>query len=517
MRSTPMRVNPRSQEWTVFIDNLSKRVQRSALKELFEFHGKVKRVYIPYRNPRPKYSESTFAFVAFGTKEEQQKAIHHLDRSKVDGRIIRVTTARFRVNHQGNHPPRQQPSGAFPRNFSRSYRDTLMKNTQAEDKLEGKQFQDETKTAEVEKQAEIDIGSKKISPQRTALKHGVCKSQKKFYLQTKELEWLDACMAGVIKEGFDLEFVQRALGNDDIEVTLSKWGIDNETIVIRFISREEMENSINNKKEALYYWFKHLGPLLIDGVPHFYTKVDLEGILLLCWHENFFRNLGERWGIFVEVESETKQKIRLDVASIMIRTPNSTTIPKEFDLVSRGYSYNIKTRLRSQKMDTKNEDREDSNHNLADIWHDSYSDSTGDRRSGKQNFSPTDCSPSGSRKDGEPFEMHPGNWDHPAAFPKDLNGGANYVGNEVFLGLGIREQKATRVESWVDSPEPSRPNVHHTGLAHQAGPPPHTTQSPTRLSNRHPPTGQMLPTQSPLKSTRSTPPQTSQPLSAINR
>ncbi|KAK9041884.1 hypothetical protein V6N11_016972 [Hibiscus sabdariffa] len=54
----PMSEAKESEEWTVFVDNLSKRVSKIALREPFRYHGRVERVFIPSINSKSKYKES---------------------------------------------------------------------------------------------------------------------------------------------------------------------------------------------------------------------------------------------------------------------------------------------------------------------------------------------------------------------------------------------------------------------------------------------------------------------------
>ncbi|KAE8664767.1 hypothetical protein F3Y22_tig00112738pilonHSYRG00325 [Hibiscus syriacus] len=82
--------------WTAFVDNLSKRVSRRELRELFSSHGPVVRVFIPRETRNPKYKFSTFAVVHFGNEESLNRAIAKLNGSMIDGWRISVGTARYK-------------------------------------------------------------------------------------------------------------------------------------------------------------------------------------------------------------------------------------------------------------------------------------------------------------------------------------------------------------------------------------------------------------------------------------
>ncbi|XP_039060644.1 RNA-binding motif protein, Y chromosome, family 1 member B-like [Hibiscus syriacus] len=82
--------------WSVFIDNLSKRVSHRTLRELFLVHGPVTRVFIPSQTRNPKYRFSTFAFVHFKREEDLKRAVEELNGIVIDGRKISVSPARFK-------------------------------------------------------------------------------------------------------------------------------------------------------------------------------------------------------------------------------------------------------------------------------------------------------------------------------------------------------------------------------------------------------------------------------------
>ncbi|KAK8992053.1 hypothetical protein V6N11_044945 [Hibiscus sabdariffa] len=96
-------------EYSAFIDNLSKRVSRRSLWELFSLHGKVTRVFIPFRNNRPRYKEVTFAFVRFENNDDLLNAILKTNGSKIDGKVVRVSKARFVLGRLDRGILRQNP------------------------------------------------------------------------------------------------------------------------------------------------------------------------------------------------------------------------------------------------------------------------------------------------------------------------------------------------------------------------------------------------------------------------
>ncbi|KAK8675953.1 hypothetical protein V6N13_034011 [Hibiscus sabdariffa] len=83
--------------WTVSVENLSWRVTRGVLWELFNHHGKITKVFIPAVNKKPIYKFSTFAFEQFASSEDLDRAIRSTNKSKIDGRVIAFS--KNRVGH----------------------------------------------------------------------------------------------------------------------------------------------------------------------------------------------------------------------------------------------------------------------------------------------------------------------------------------------------------------------------------------------------------------------------------
>ncbi|XP_039005774.1 U1 small nuclear ribonucleoprotein 70 kDa-like [Hibiscus syriacus] len=81
--------------WKAFVDNLSRRVSRRELRDIFSSHGTVERVFIPKETKNPKYKFSTFAFVQFERESSLKRAIEMLNGSLIDGRRISVGIAKY--------------------------------------------------------------------------------------------------------------------------------------------------------------------------------------------------------------------------------------------------------------------------------------------------------------------------------------------------------------------------------------------------------------------------------------
>ncbi|GMI75113.1 hypothetical protein HRI_001180600 [Hibiscus trionum] len=191
--------------WTVFVDNLSKRVSRFALKELFNHHGKVVRVFIPMVNNKAKYKEVTFAFVTMASKPEMERVILRLDKTKVDGFEVRVSQARY-PRSMGDLSYNKEKKVRFEPAFT---------------------SQKEPGTASVSMNPQTDINNGKTYKEALLSKDRAENVRKDtslldFKIPAKEYVWMNYCLAGIIKEQFEIDFVQRALLNDGIDVKVVK-------------------------------------------------------------------------------------------------------------------------------------------------------------------------------------------------------------------------------------------------------------------------------------------------------
>ncbi|KAK8568765.1 hypothetical protein V6N12_007307 [Hibiscus sabdariffa] len=90
-RSVASRAIRRRPGHTVFVENVSKRIHVSTLREVFQSYGQVVDVYIAYWNRKRVRNSTTFAFVRFMSPEEARGAVRMGDNRKMDGYNINVS------------------------------------------------------------------------------------------------------------------------------------------------------------------------------------------------------------------------------------------------------------------------------------------------------------------------------------------------------------------------------------------------------------------------------------------
>lgn len=82
----------REELFSVFISNLSGRISRIELWELFSYYGRVKDVFVRFRRSKPH----TFAFVRYQYEWECDRAIVWANDRSLDGRRINMKRAAAR-------------------------------------------------------------------------------------------------------------------------------------------------------------------------------------------------------------------------------------------------------------------------------------------------------------------------------------------------------------------------------------------------------------------------------------
>ncbi|KAK8478146.1 hypothetical protein V6N11_059511, partial [Hibiscus sabdariffa] len=303
-------------EWTVFVDNLSRRVPRGAIWELFNHYRKVFQVFISMVNKKLRYQDSTFAFVRFVNEEGMLRAIEKMNNIKIDG-----------IDRQAFAKGAKNPLIGFKVD-SRSFREVLMS--------EPKPGRSNSRMDD------------KMSP--PLVREGL-KSLCDIHIPAKEIAWIDLSLVGVLKELYDLEFIQKALLSDGINASVASWGNSPLSCIITFKSTQDRDEAWSKKEEGLSYWFEHVEPLINgNGVPAGYFFISLIGLPLHCWHESFFTALGNRWGSFVAIDKYTKSRCDFAMARMVIKAESPFDIPSSIKVRSMGRIFIIKIILGSEQV-----------------------------------------------------------------------------------------------------------------------------------------------------------------------
>ncbi|KAE8663601.1 putative AMP deaminase [Hibiscus syriacus] len=282
-------------EWVVVVDNLSRRVSRRVIWELFKRHGDVVKVFIPLVNRRPKYKDSNFAFVHFGCKKDVANAIAKVNNTMIDQKRVSDGVAKFakRKDSGANRGMAAEMSG----------NNLNVQNKNADSKREFfNKFNDGRSYKEALANQKVKAGEEKLV---------------NVFIPAKEKEWMKLVLTGIMKADLEL----------DVECLMEAW---------------------LNKKDELSYWFDWIDRLVMEiGVPMTYCFVELSGVPLNCRHEAFFTTLASRWGLLVGIHDETLGRKDLSVAKLILRIVGPFDVPSLVTVLADGRSYKIGVKIGS--------------------------------------------------------------------------------------------------------------------------------------------------------------------------
>ncbi|GMI96136.1 hypothetical protein HRI_003282900 [Hibiscus trionum] len=339
----------RSSGYTMFINNISKRIHHLTLKEAFEIYGNVVDVYIAYWNPARKMKRSTFAFVRFKTEGEAMKAVEKANGRLMDGFTIRVFMSRRSKNSNAletSHPVQKAGSDSKAHRpplvliDSRSYKEALLGSKKVASTPKGRN----DGGTECLKASSDDTNITVITMDKAVndLKDSLV--NKDMVIVDKEKDkWRKRCLVGVIKSMYNLEIVQDAFRSDGIEVKVCPW--HSLLVVLQFSDLETMGRVWNRRGELLDMWFSELEKLKgFDGKRRIKVWAILEDVPLQVWNENFFMELGSRWGMVVKIDEETLQRDRFDEARLLISVQRVSCIPERLTITVNGRRQAVRIR-----------------------------------------------------------------------------------------------------------------------------------------------------------------------------
>ncbi|KAE8707901.1 hypothetical protein F3Y22_tig00110370pilonHSYRG00013 [Hibiscus syriacus] len=303
--------------WVAFVDNLSRRGHRSVLWDRFSLYG----------------------------KEDLIKAKEKMNNVLVDGRRILVSYAKYQRS-------------SFPRNLKRNsvaeaagvgVEISKRKNASSQVVEAGKKEM-MNKFHDGRTYKDTVVGLKKVEGQQSK-NLGDKREEKKpldFFIPMEERSWLRSSLIGIVKAIFVVEFMQRALRTKGINVKVIRWGYAKNACLTVFQSVEEKEAALEDKWEALSFWFERLESVIEErGVLLPYCAVSMMGVSLNCWSVPFFTSLASRWGKLVKIQEQTAQRVDCRVAQMLLRVESSFDIPPHVIINTYGRSFTIKIKVDS--------------------------------------------------------------------------------------------------------------------------------------------------------------------------
>ncbi|KAE8681880.1 hypothetical protein F3Y22_tig00111300pilonHSYRG00005 [Hibiscus syriacus] len=331
------------EEWTAFVNYLSKRVTWRTVKEIFQQQGRVIRVYIPSSSNKQNYRNHTFAFVQFAKEDGLMKVIANVNGIWIDGKKVSVGVTKYQ----------KQKFKQAANSDVRREEDKLKKGITSRRRLGSEsvsKLRDERsyKDALVSYDEHREVqASKEIKEGRPGKEIGL-RNVWEMHIPLDEYDWVKRSLTGIIKSHFDLELVVKGLASDGIIVKGAKWGYTWNSCILTFDSVEELEKARSSRGEDLFFWFDWLDPLMSEeGVPLAFCSVELVGIPLLCWNVSFLEKLLSKWGKLVCIHESTIKREDMAVARALLKVASPFDIQVFVNMGSYGRSFKVKINLGS--------------------------------------------------------------------------------------------------------------------------------------------------------------------------
>ncbi|KAL4313036.1 hypothetical protein GQ457_01G021850 [Hibiscus cannabinus] len=348
----------RRRGFSIFIDNISKRIHQRTLREAFQEYGIVKDVYIAYNNIKRIHVRLTFAFVRFDSEADARRAIDRAHGRKMDGEKIKVFWAKERqVKERGKkqeqerrkkHEQMRGQPGLWKLKDSRSFKEALLglgMNTSRVD-----EEANQRKDGQIESMQQSGTWVRVEDIGHSAGNETIERSTKTFVIQEEEMDWVRHCLVGCIKPMFNEDIVKQAMESDGFPAIICPWF--GQTVVLRFPNKKECLKCWSVRDELLRVWFQDLEFLEgFDGKRKVKIWVKLHDVPLSVWNTKFFHKVISRWGDMLDMDEDTKNMNRFDVARFLIQTRRSFIIPERIVVIVNGAVVQVKVSTKQYEED----------------------------------------------------------------------------------------------------------------------------------------------------------------------
>ncbi|GMJ04216.1 hypothetical protein HRI_004090800 [Hibiscus trionum] len=352
-RSGAWRMGERRCGFSVFVDNVSKRIRPSTLTDAFSGYGRVLDTYVAYNNKKREMKSSTFAFIRFSSVIQACKAVEKGHGRIMDGHKIRVFRAKDSRN--GSNVPTNKQRGCNSGVRVQSFRD----ERSFKEALLGAPKSDPTGSGNVSLTNEHKGGPRSPAVQvkfvdRDAQQSSTGAGNEAAIVEVAkdETEWRSRCLVGEIKDMYNLELVQDALQSDGVSAKVSSWyGM---LVVIQFTSAEEMQSIWARREEMLRLWFDQFELLEgFKGKRKLKLWVVLQDVPLQVWCDSFFRGIANRWGSFIKLDEDTQHRRRFDEARILLTANKLSEVPESLAIIVNGACNRIRIRVEIHEGDRR--------------------------------------------------------------------------------------------------------------------------------------------------------------------
>lgn len=365
---------------TVFVDNLPFKIKKIWVYNLFSRFGRINDVFIP--DKRSSITKQSFGFVRFSSIREAALAIKEINNAWYWNQRLVVNFARFlrrqdyanssqytygknprssmdrdqtsrfkpkfqhkydvnphrtlirgRANH--SNPKNQNPQiGGCSRvnevHQSRSYKAATTQGFQKG--IRGKEVWRQVGVTETSKQGE----------ERYVKSIGVAtqKNTHSISIQPTGNGWLFRSVVGKMRKLVSIVKMKEIFNEEGIlDVHIKSLG--GRYLIMTLPNKENRDEFL--QKKWTHLWFEQVKPW--DGESaqlERFVWIRCAGMPLNAWAVSTFKDIGNLWGHFIEVDQDTQRGTSFELARILIATENQKHIEGEVELVVAGVKYLVK-------------------------------------------------------------------------------------------------------------------------------------------------------------------------------
>lgn len=364
---------------TAFVDNLPELIRKIWVYNLFSKYGKIRDIYIP--NKKSKVSGNNFGFVRFFLIKDAEKAIAEINNSWYWGMKLRVNFARFQrkvdvhnggsygaeiwkqndvqrpIWHHNNGSPNK--TGVWKNNTHINQGNGFLSNY-PHNWTKGK-FQSNRRDFNTKK----GIINNHIAPVGTRgkeiwRKKGVAESSKQGEMRTEQVfnkvnanpskgtitvkpmgnGWLTRSVIAKIKRlisAEDLEYVFKREGIQKVQIK----PIGGRYVIITFPDETTRDLVINEK--WILCWFDEIKKWNGDQAKvERFVWLSCYGMPLHGWSHSTFKDIGNFWGEFLQVDESTNLEEYFVKARLLIATDQYAKLDGSMELMIDNVIYPIR-------------------------------------------------------------------------------------------------------------------------------------------------------------------------------
>ncbi|KAK7275434.1 hypothetical protein RIF29_16551 [Crotalaria pallida] len=208
-----------------------------------------------------------------------------------------------------------------------------LKRNKIGDKFAFIRYQHVRDTKDLEKQLDkMIIGSKKAlrqntNPQRPA-RGGEDRGKEEdpdwkgmtVRIEEKEWGWLKGAHVGKLRELEMVEGIHDAMQEEGI-TTIKTLHMGGDLMLLMPLEGEEIMEILKDTEEFFSNWFVYIKPWEENDIAGYHiTWLNCGGIPLQAWNESFFKVLTSKFGSFIKTDNETRDRSKIDIARIQIKT-----------------------------------------------------------------------------------------------------------------------------------------------------------------------------------------------------